>query len=115
MTRTPTSLQPARSPASIRDAIARLGGRIALARRNRQWRQADLASKSGLTRRVIMRIEAGHSGVAVGAWVAVLRALGLDRDLESLASPERDLEGQTLAAARGVKRVRLAKALDDDF
>jgi transcriptional regulator with XRE-family HTH domain len=104
-----------RPPAAVRQAVERLGANIALARKNRRWRQLDLAAKSGLTRRVIINIEAGHPGVGVGAYVAALWALGLDRDLSMLAAPERDSEGQTLAAARGGKRVRLRAGLDDDF
>jgi hypothetical protein len=51
----------------------------------------------------------------MGAYVAALRALGLDRGVDELASVARDPEGQTLAAGRRAKRVRVAPATDDDF
>ncbi len=88
---------------------------MARARINRQWRQEDLAAKAGVTRRVIIRIEEGHLGVGIGAYVAALWAMGLHQNVADVASPERDVEGQTLAAARLGKRVRPATELDDEF
>jgi hypothetical protein len=82
---------------------------------NRRWRQADLAAKTGVSRQVIIRVEEGHLGVGIGAYVACLWAMGLEGDVALLASPERDPEGQTLAAARVGKRVRLPSELDDEF
>jgi len=95
--------------------VARLGANIAAARINRQWRQADLAAKVGVTRRVIIRIEDGQLGVGIGAYVAALWAMGLHQDVADVASPERDVEGQTLAAARLSVRVRPTTELDDEF
>jgi len=53
--------------------------------------------------------------VGIGAYVAALWALGLHHEIAELASLERDLEGQTLAAARRGVRVRLSTGLDDKF
>jgi transcriptional regulator with XRE-family HTH domain len=86
-----------------------------LARKNRNLRQEDVARKAGITRRVVIRIEAGHLGVGIGAHAAVLWALGLDADLALVASPERDTEGQTIAASRYGSRVRPPSELGDDF
>jgi hypothetical protein len=55
----------------------------------------------------LRRVEAGTLGTGVGAYVAALWALGRLEDLADLAAPERDIEGQTLEAARRGKRVRL--------
>jgi transcriptional regulator with XRE-family HTH domain len=115
MPRSPALLRPATAPAAVREAIEKLGANIMLARKNRNLRQEDLARKAGVTRRVIMRIEAGHLGVGIGTYAAVLWALGLDADLALLASPERDTEGQTLAAARYGSRVRNPSGPGDDF
>lgn len=111
----PRPSRPSSLPATARDAVARLGANIALARKNRRWRQEDLATKAGVDRRVIIRIEAGQPGVGIGSWVAALWALGLHGELADLASAERDAEGQTLVAARRGSRVRLGADLDDDF
>ena len=115
MPRAPRSLRPGSAPAAIVETVARLGANIAAARINRQWRQRDLAAKAGVTRRVIIRIEEGQLGVGIGAYVAALWAMGLHQDVGELASPERDVEGQTLAAARLGERVRPATQLDDEF
>jgi len=115
MPKTPRNLRTTSAPAAVRQAIVRLGANIASARINRRWRQEDLAAKAGVSRRVIIRIEAGHLGVGIGAYVAALWALGLHQEIAELASLERDLEGQTLAAARRGKRVRLSTGLDDRF
>lgn len=115
MPKTPRSLRPDSAPAAVVQSVARLGANIASARINRQWRQQDLADKAGVSRPVVIRIENGHLGVGIGAYVAVLWAMGLHRDIAELASPERDLEGQTLAAARLSKRVRPTTEPDDDF
>jgi len=95
--------------------VARLGANIAAARINREWRQEDLAAKAGVTRRVIIRVEEGQLGVGIGAYVAALWALGLHQDVADLAGSERDVEGQTLAAARLGKRVRPVRELNDEF
>lgn len=115
MPRTPKSLSPETAPAAITQTLSRLGANVAAARINRQWRQQDLAEKAGVSRQIIIRIEDGQLGVSIGAYVAVLWAMGLHGDVAELASAERDLEGQTLAAARLGQRVRHSSGLDDDF
>jgi len=115
VTNTPRGLRPENAPAAVRQAISRLGASIATARVNRRWRQEDLAAKAGVTRRVIIRIEAGHLGVGIGAYVAALWAMGLHQEVGEVASLERDVEGRTLAAARMGERVRPSTDLDDEF
>src|ERR1700733_5304326 len=113
MTRIPRNLRAGAAPAAIKDIVARVGASIATARVNRRWRQEDLARRAGLTRGVIMRIEKGQLGVGIGAYVAALHALGLDRGVDELASVRSDPEGQTLAAVHRAKRVRVAQSIDD--
>ena len=115
MPKTPSGLRPDTAPVAVVQTVVRLGANIATARVNRQWRQADLAVKAGLTRQVVIRIEEGKLGVGIGAYVAALWALGLHQDLANVAGPERDVEGQTLAAARRGERVRPPTELSDDF
>jgi transcriptional regulator with XRE-family HTH domain len=115
MPKTPRGLHPESAPAAVVQTVARLGANIAAARINRQWRQEDLAVKAGVTRRVIIRIEDGQLGVGVGAYVAALWAMGLHQDVADIASPARDVEGQTLAAARLGQRVRPPTEFDDAF
>jgi transcriptional regulator with XRE-family HTH domain len=102
------------APAAVADAVAKLGQDIATARVRRQLREEDLAAKAGITRTTLRRVEAGALGTGIGAYAAVLWALGLHGDLAAAAAPERDLEGQTLEAARRGKRVR-PTGLNDEF
>lgn len=102
-------------PAAIEQVITQLGANIATARLRRHWRQEDLADKTGLTRMTIVAIEKGKLGTGIGAYVAALWALGLHDDVALLAAPDRDLEGQTLEAARLPERARPASQLSDDF
>jgi DNA-binding XRE family transcriptional regulator len=103
------------APGAVVDAVAELGLNIALARARRQLRQDDLAAKAGITRTTLRRVEAGELGTGIGAYAAVLWALGMQHDLAAAASPERDAEGLTLEAARRGVRVRPSRKLDDAF
>jgi transcriptional regulator with XRE-family HTH domain len=99
----------------VEQAVAQLGANIATARLRRRMRQEDLAAKAGITRATLAAIEQGKLGTGIGAYVAVLWALGLHGDVAHLAAPARDAEGSTLEAARLVERARPSRSLDDDF
>jgi transcriptional regulator with XRE-family HTH domain len=103
------------APAAVVDVVTKLGQDIATARIRRQLREEDLATKAGITRTTLRRVEAGALGTGIGAYAAVLWAIGLHGDLANVAAPERDLEGQTLEAARRGDRVRLPAELSDEF
>jgi transcriptional regulator with XRE-family HTH domain len=102
-------------PSAVAEAIRRLGANIETARLRRGLRQVDLAEKTGLARLTFRRVEAGSPTTAIGAYFAALWALGLEQELEGLASPDRDEEGKTLEAARRPERARRHGALDADF
>lgn len=102
-------------PAAVEQAVGTLGANIAEARLRRRWTQGELAEKAGITRPTLVAVEQGKLGTGVGAYVAVLWALGLHGDLGLVAAPERDLEGQTLEAARLPQRVRRSAGLSDEF
>jgi len=103
------------APAAVVDAAVRVGRDIATARVRRRLREEDLAGKAGISRVTLRRVEAGALGTGIGAYFAVLWALGLDGGVGEIASPDRDVEGQTLEAARRGERVRPARELSDDF
>jgi transcriptional regulator with XRE-family HTH domain len=103
------------APAAVLDAVAELGRNVATARVRRKMREEDLAIKAGITRNTLRRIEAGALGTGIGAYAAVLWALDLHHDLAGVASPDQDIEGQTLEAARRGERVRVGQGLSDDF
>lgn len=102
-------------PAAAEEVLRQLGRNVATARLRRRWRQADLAAKAGITRATVMAVERGRPGTGIGAYVAVLWALGLHDDVARLAAPDVDREGATLEAARLGPRTRAPAPLDDDF
>jgi transcriptional regulator with XRE-family HTH domain len=103
------------APAAVVQTVQTLGESIIIARHRRNLRQADLAAKAGVTPKTLRRVEAGELGTGIGVYAAVLWALGLHGDLAAVASPETDLEGRTLEAARRGERVRPEMGLSDDF
>ncbi|HEX8390959.1 MAG TPA: helix-turn-helix domain-containing protein [Longimicrobium sp.] len=103
------------APAAVEDAVVQLGRQISVARLRRGWRQSDLAQKAGITRATLVGIEHGKLGTGIGAYVAVLWALGLHDAVTRIAAPETDAEGLSLEAARLTRRARPSTALDDDF
>ncbi len=103
------------APGSIVQAARNLGSRIALARSRRSLRQEDLARKAGISKVTLNRIESGALGTGLGAYIAVLWALGLDSELDAIADPDTDDVGRTLESARRGQRVRRSQVLHDDF
>ena len=76
---------------------------------------ADLAAKAGINRNTLNALELGKSGVALGGYVTVLWALGLDKTLEGAAHPDADTHGKTLEASRRPARVRKAQKSEDEY
>ena len=98
-----------------REAVVRLGSRIRLARLRRKLRQEDLAAKIGRTRATVIAIERGSSTTEIGAYAAALWALGLLQELELVADPGLDRDGQALSFSVSDKRVRLRQPLNNKF
>jgi ribosome-binding protein aMBF1 (putative translation factor) len=103
------------APAAVQSTVSELGRSIATARIRRRLREEDLAARAGISRATLRRIEAGELGTGIGAYAAVLWALGLEGQLAVVARPETDIEGRTLDAAHRGERVRRARELSDDF
>ncbi|HLX30743.1 MAG TPA: helix-turn-helix domain-containing protein [Casimicrobiaceae bacterium] len=97
------------------DRIKELGYRIRLARTRRGMSIADLAAKVDINRNTLNALELGKPGVALGAYVTVLWALGLDKTLEAIAHPDSDTHGKTLEASRRPERVRKAQKAKDEY
>jgi len=89
---------------------------LRLARKRRKLSNAVVAQRSGISRTTLYKVEAGHPGATLGAYVRVLAALGLESDLQGLAADDRvgrklqdlALEPQT---ARKRRAVNLAQAV----
>lgn len=106
-------------PPSLEDPVAqsvvRLGSRIRLARVRRKLRQEDLARQIGRTRATVAAIEQGSPTTEIGAYVAALWALGLLQELDLVADPGLDRDGQALSFSVADKRVRLRQQLNNKF
>ena len=103
------------APAAIVELTRELGANIAFARKRRRFTQAALAARAGISRPTLARIERGDIGVGIDVYLALLWALGLEKQVRQLANPDLDREGATLEAARVGRRVRGSPTLSDDF
>lgn len=97
------------------DALVRLGSRIRLARLRRKLRQEDLAAKIGRARATVIAIERGSPKTEIGAYISALWVLGLLQELELVADPGLDRDGQALSFSVSDKRVRLRQQLNNNF
>jgi putative transcriptional regulator len=68
--------------AAVDQLVSDLGQRIARIRLAHNISQEDLATRSGITRRTLSRLETGH-GASLETWVRVLRGLGLEDHLQA--------------------------------
>ena len=102
-------------PDSVLEALVRLGSRIRLARGRRRLRQEDLARQIGRARTTVVAIEKGSPTAEIGAYVSALWALGLLAELDLVADPGLDRDGQSLSYSSADKRVRPRRSLDNKF
>jgi len=102
-------------PSEVSDRIRELGYRIRLARTRRAMSIAEAAAKAGINRNTLNALELGKPGVALGAYVTVLWALGLDKTLDGVAHPDADAHGKTLEASRRPARVRKSQKAKDEY
>lgn len=91
-------------PIDVCDTLARLGQRIAIARKAAELRQADLADRSGISRSTLVEIEKGSPYVAMGNYLSVLWALNIHEELDQIAILESD--SHRLMASKLPQRVR---------
>jgi transcriptional regulator with XRE-family HTH domain len=102
-------------PVEVTERIKKLGYRVRLAKTRRGMSIAELAAKAGINRNTLNALELGKPGVAIGVYVTVLWALGLDRTLDGIAHPDADTHGKTLEASRRPARVRKSQKLKNEY
>ena len=102
-------------PLEVADRIKDLAYRVRLARTRRGMSIAEVAAKAGIDRNTLNALELGKHGVALGAYVTVLWALGLDKTLERVAHPDADTHGKTLEASRRPARVRKPQKSKNEY
>lgn len=102
-------------PIEATERVKDLGYRVRLARTRRGMSIAELAAKAGINRNTLSALELGKLGVAIGAYITVLWALGLDRTLEGVAHPDSDTHGKTLEASRMPARVHKSRKSENEY
>ncbi len=100
---------------AVAQSLVRLGSRIRLARLRRKLRQEDLAQQIGRTRATVAAIEQGSYRTEIGAYVSALWVLGLLQELELVADPALDRDGQALSYSPTDQRVRVRRQLNNEF
>ena len=101
--------------AEVAARIKELGYRLRLARTRRGMSITEAAAKAGINRNTLNALELGKPGVALGAYVTVLWALGLDKTLDAVAHPDADTHGKTLEDSRRPERVRKARKQKNEY
>jgi transcriptional regulator with XRE-family HTH domain len=102
-------------PYPVEQTLQRLGAHLRTARLRRNLTLEDVAEKIGAGKRTIADAEKGKPSTGVAVYAAMLWALDLLDQLDLVAAPEKDEEGQTLALARERARARPRTELSNDF
>ncbi|BBO66517.1 transcriptional regulator [Desulfosarcina alkanivorans] len=94
-------------PLSLRQKLVEVGQQIKLARKRRGMTMKEMAGRMFVTRKTMGRLESGDPGVSLGVLAAALLALGLENDLDHLASPESDAVGNLIDRQGHEKKQRI--------
>ncbi len=106
----------ATAPAAVVSAAGVIGERVKLARVRRRLTLRQLAAKAGIAYDTARAVEAGNLMSGLGAYLALIWALGLERELATFLDPDRDLDGKQLELMRLPRRAHAPKRTRDaDF
>jgi len=102
-------------PAAVENVLSQLGRNIRTARLRRKLSMEELAERIGISRYALADIEKGKPTTAIAGYLGALWALGLLKDMQEVADPNRDEEGKILERARSPKTAPKRRKIDDDF
>lgn len=80
------------------ELLRRFGDRLRLARLRRRLPARQVAERAGMAPMTLRSLERGGSGVTIGAYLAVMQVLGIEKDLDLLG--QADPVGRELQDAR---------------
>jgi len=95
-------------------SLAALGTRLKDARLLRNWTQADIAAKAGLSESSIRKVEAGSPHITVGAYLALLDVFGLPTAFDRVIARGDDTLGEALGRNAMRQRARAARTVEAD-
>ncbi len=93
---------------STTEFLQRFGERLRLARLRRRLTAKQVAERAGMAPMTLRNLERGSAGVTMGAYLAVMQVLGIEKDLALLGTADpmgRELQDARLTA-RGKPSVR---------
>lgn len=102
-------------PYSVEQALKRLGGNLRTARLRRNLTIQEVAQKIGTGPRAVSGAEKGKPSTGIAVYVALLWVFDLLDQLNEVAAPGKDEEGQALALYKERSRARSTGELDNDF
>lgn len=102
-------------PNEVAEISRRLGERIRNARLLRNWRQQDLANRTGYARGTVVKVEKGDPKTNLGIYLHILWVMGLANEVELIADPGLDRDGLSIALDAANKRAYVPRKIEDDF
>ncbi len=89
---------------STTELLRQFGDRLRLARLRRRLTAKQVAERAGMAPMTLRNVERGGPGVTIGAYLAVMQVLGIEKNLERLA--EEDPWGRQLQDSRLATKTR---------
>jgi transcriptional regulator with XRE-family HTH domain len=89
------------------ELLRQFGDRLRLARLRRRLSAKHVGERAGMAPMTLRSLERGEAGVTIGAYLAVMQVLGLEKELDLLAAM--DPVGRELQDARLMPRMPRAK------
>jgi transcriptional regulator with XRE-family HTH domain len=90
------------------ELLHQFGDRLRLARLRRRLSAKHVAERAGMAPMTLRSLERGEAGVTIGAYLAVMQVLGLEKELDLLAAT--DPVGRELQDARLTPRAKTPAA-----
>ena len=102
-------------PYQVEQSLRHLGANLRQARLRRNLTIEEVAKKIGTGLRAVMDAEKGKPSTGIVVYLALLWVFDLLGQVDQVADPATDKEGLALEAAKGRKRARKSRGLDNDF